>query len=120
MALYLKWTQVQQGSSGTPIRTSETKYISRTVGSAVIYPVAESTVYSDTAAAVPITTTFAYAWQTGTFQPLTITTTLPVISTAQNGSNSSDVRSSLFDIYGNQVATQDERKFICNCLPPRA
>jgi len=113
-ALYLKWTQVQQGSGGTPVRTSQTTYYSRTVGSAVIYPVAESTVYSDSAAANAITTSYAYTWQTSpdTFQPLTITTTLPVVSTAQNGSNSSNVRRVLFDIYGNQTAAQDERGFI--------
>ena len=42
---YVQFRQVQQGSAGTPIKLSETKYFKRVTSSVTIYPVAESTVF---------------------------------------------------------------------------
>ena len=109
----LKYTQVKEGSGGSLVRLTETKYTSRNVGDLTIYPVSDSIVYpiaGDTS--TKITTSFAYTWQTSLLQVKTITTTLPLVSTVQNGSNSSNLRRQLFDIYGNQIATQDERNYI--------
>ena len=50
------------------------------------YPVATDTVYANTDGTGAETTSHAYTWYPGTTQAETITTTQPVVSTAQHGS----------------------------------
>ena len=57
-------------------------------------------------------TLYAYTFYSGTCQIQQKTTTLPVISTAQNGSGVAATRKDYFDMYGNRTWAMDERGFI--------
>lgn len=110
---YLRYTNVKQGSGGSLIRLTETKYTSATAGGVTIYPASDSITYPEAGnTAVTQTTSFAYTYQSGTVQMKTHETTLPVVGTGQNGSGTADVRRELFDTFGNRTAAQDERGFI--------
>jgi len=61
-----------------------------------------------------IITTYAYTWYPGTCQVQQRTTTLPVISAAQNGSGIAATRRDYFDIHGNLTWQMDERGFLTN------
>ncbi len=56
-----------------------------------------------------IFTTYSYTWYPGTCQVQQRITTLPVISTAQNGSGVANTRGEYYDIYGNRTWQMDER-----------
>ena len=57
---------------------------------------------------------YAYTFYPGTCAVQTRTTTLPVISTAQNGSGIANTTQEYFDQYGNLTWTMDERGFLTN------
>jgi hypothetical protein len=59
-----------------------------------------------------ITTSYSYTLFRGTLKVQSITTTWPVVSTAQNGSGVADSRTVFFDAYANPVWLKDERGFI--------
>ncbi|HYE21097.1 MAG TPA: RHS repeat-associated core domain-containing protein [Tepidisphaeraceae bacterium] len=109
---YPSTTHLKEGTGGTPVPQSLLTYTVRSTASGVVYPMFESTVYRNDDGTGGITTTYAYTWHGSTLQAETRTTTLPVVSTGQNGSNSSDVRRERFDTYGNLTAFQDERGYI--------
>ena len=109
---YVERTALQEGTGGTPITQSEVSYFERTDGTATIYPLAESTVYRDDAGTEPIFTSFAYTWYSGTIQMEQRTTTLPVVPTAQNGANTTDTITEIFDELGNLIWRRDPRGFI--------
>ena len=73
-----------------------------------IYPVASQTTYANEDGTGAITTTYAYTWYSGTFQIQEQTTTLPAVSTGQNGSGTSATRKQWFDDHGNLAWTMDE------------
>ncbi len=107
---YVQYQKIKQGNSGTEIKISETKYFSRTVSGATIYPVAEQIVYqSESGTGNPATTSYGYQWST--FQITQRTTTLPIVSTAHNGpgGESGATRGEVFDAYGNLTSFTDER-----------
>jgi len=106
---------VQEGTGGTPIKQSETEYFVRSATDGFWYPVAVARTFPDATEAGdgdPVETTFAYQWFTDSTQMSQRETTLPVVSTDQNGSGVAAVRRELFDELGNLIATQDERLFI--------
>ncbi len=118
---YLESTSVQQGLNNLPILLSETTYYQRnttdddpSASLATIYPIAASTVYSSDAngGSDPIVTSYAYTWYAGTLQIEQKTTTLPVISTDQNGSGAAGVQRMLFDEYGNLTWEQGPRNYV--------
>ena len=59
-----------------------------------------------------IVETYDYTFYSGTTQVQQKTTTLPVISTEQNGSGEAVTRKAYFDTYGNLTWSMDERGFI--------
>ncbi|HUY35941.1 MAG TPA: hypothetical protein VMV69_24590, partial [Pirellulales bacterium] len=59
-----------------------------------------------------ITTYLNYTQFPGTLAVQSITTTWPVVSTAQNGSGAADSRIDFLDIYGNASWSMDERGYI--------
>jgi hypothetical protein len=109
---YVQFTKVQQGTSGSPIKQSETTYFERTAGAVTIYPVAESTVFRHDDGTGGITTSFAYTWFTDTVQVEQRTTTLPVVPTIQNGTGVAATTTQIYDQYGNVQWLRDERGFI--------
>ena len=59
-----------------------------------------------------MTTSWSYTYFSGTVRIEQRTTTNPVVTTAQNGSNSTTVQRELYDEFGYLIATQDERGYI--------
>jgi RHS repeat-associated protein len=59
-----------------------------------------------------VVTTYSYVWYTGTNRVQQRTTTLPVISAAQNGSGLAATTGDYYDTYGNLTWHQDERGFL--------
>ena len=59
-----------------------------------------------------ITTSFSYSLFAGTLAVQSITTTWPVVSTAQNGSGVGDSTTQFFSLYGYPTWSKDERGFL--------
>ena len=139
---YMTRDSVQQGQLGTSIKLREYKYIccggncncsssssssssksssstssssssSSLIASLGVSYLSQTTDYpSDTDPTKTIVTSYAYTFYSGTCRIQQKTITLPVISTAQNGSGIAATRKEYFDIYGNQTWSMDERGFI--------
>ena len=113
---YLQYKQVQEGGSGTPILVREYQYTSRTAGSTTIYLMAKEICYPD--ASDPLIQLecliYSYTWQGSTLQIDQKTTTLPVVSSGQNGSGSADSVIQSFDSYGYCTWAMDARGFLTN------
>ena len=107
---YVQNRNVRQGQSGSDILLRSFTYTQNidSDGNAV-YPVATDTSYpSDIDPTITITTSYAYTWHTGTNVLASKTTTLPVISSGQNGSGTANTRTETYDTYGNLTQTTDE------------
>lgn len=121
---YIQNQGVQEGLNGSPILLTSLTYIQRnttdggvSVPLATIYPVAAATVYqSDSGGgSQPAVTSYTYNyWYTGTLQAKQKTTTLAVVSTAQNGSGVADIQIEYYDSFGNMTWEQGPRGFIDN------
>ncbi len=109
---YVRFRKISQGTSGTPIKLSETTYIERPTVEVTIYPVAESTVFRHDDGMGAITTSFVYTWFSGTAQMEQRTTTLPVVPSGQNGPGTTDTITEIFDEEGNRIWQRDPRGFI--------
>jgi RHS repeat-associated protein len=96
------------GQSGGPILLSTSDYYARTVGDVTINPVASQTTYANEDGTGAITTDYAYTWYSGSFQIQEETTTLPEVSTGQNGSGTSAASKQWFDDDGNLAWTMDQ------------
>ncbi len=109
---YPEYEKVKEGATGTEIKLKKYEYTSQTANSITVYPVSKITVYRNDNGTGAIETSFSYSWHSGTLQMEERVTTLPVISTAQNGSNSANSRTERFDSHGNLIWMKDERGFI--------
>ncbi|PHS02287.1 MAG: hypothetical protein COA78_21630 [Blastopirellula sp.] len=109
---YPQYRKVKEGTSGTEIKQAEITYFKREGDLSTIYPVAESLVFSQDDGTGQITTSFAYTWFAGTTQFEQRTTTLPVVSSSQNGTGSTDKIKERFDVDGNLVLVKDVRGYI--------
>ena len=92
-----------------PVLQHYSQYIARTVGSTTNYYVAADTVYRDPDQGGAQTTKYAYTWFTGTFQPQTVTTTLPVVAAGENGPGgmTGDQSTATFNVYGHLTQMVD-------------
>lgn len=109
---YEKAQKIKQGSGGTAITLREFKYYQRTAGSLTIYPLGRSTVYRNDNGTGAINTDFSYSWFSGTVLAQERVTTLPSISTGQNGSGASNTQTQRFSAWGDLIWSLDERGFI--------
>ena len=111
---WLTRLSVQEGELGTSIKVREWEYIeagtsgsssssySSGSGSQLTWAPSKQIDYPDAAnQSTKIETTFSYTWYTGTYQVKQKTTTLPVISSLQNGSGTASTRKEYFDEFGN-------------------
>jgi len=96
------------GSVGGPILVSSQNYFARTVGDDMIYPTASYTTYSNEDGSGVAVTEYAYTWYANSFQIQEQTTTLPVVSEAQNGSGAAATTKQYFDSSGNLRWTLNE------------
>ncbi|MDA7868136.1 hypothetical protein N9A62_03990, partial [Akkermansiaceae bacterium] len=76
-------------------------------GSNTVRPVASETIYRNENSGDSITTNYAYEWHIGTLQPSKITTTLPPVSTSENGTSVSTVTEEHFDSDGYRTTSVD-------------
>ena len=109
---YLWREKMQQGSGGAPVLLLAYTYTSVTAGGSTVYPPASVTTYRNSDGTGSITTTFAYAYYSGTTQVQQKATTLPVVSAAQNGSGTAATTSEYFDSFGQTTWKMDERGFL--------
>ncbi|HEX8339471.1 MAG TPA: hypothetical protein VF624_01050, partial [Tepidisphaeraceae bacterium] len=125
VAGYEQYRKVKQGETGTAVLLGSTTYIGHdddtddaddtlTGGAAdqFVYPVASETQYRNADGTGAQTTTYAYTWYTDSLQAATKTTTDPVVTTAQNGSNSATSSVHFYDTHGRVVWSKDEAGFL--------
>lgn len=91
VAGYLYQTHIQRGETGTAILQSQQQYFKHTANSFDTHPVANVTRYRNTDGTGGQTTSFSYTYFSSSHQIESVTTTLPTVTTAQNGPNSADV-----------------------------
>ena len=104
----LQYKQERKGTLGTPVRLMETTYATRTVaGLGTVNPVATETVYRNDDATGGITTSYAYEWFSGTLQMSKRTTTMPVVSTGENGSGVAAQKIEEYDVQGYLIKSTD-------------
>jgi YD repeat-containing protein len=109
---YLSGVDIQRGETGTAVPQSDSTFIKRTVGSIDLFFPAASTQYRNDNGTGGQTTSVAYTWQSGTFAPESITTTLPTVTTAQNGPNSATSMVTVFDSKGQPTWSKDPGGFL--------
>ena len=109
---YLEFEKVQNGTSEPEIDIKEITYTtSPPVGGNSIYVVSQTTLYDS--ASGDATTNISYtSWHSGTFQPETVTTTLPQVSTSQNGTGQDETTAQTYDIQGRLSSSTDARGMI--------
>ena len=79
---YLDEEEDLNGTLGTSVLVSQYQYFPVTDGQTTIYPVANYTTAGDNGL---VTTYYEYAWYSGTLQSAETVTTLPPVTTGQNG-----------------------------------
>ncbi|HZL38068.1 MAG TPA: hypothetical protein VFC78_22320, partial [Tepidisphaeraceae bacterium] len=105
---YYEDSAIQNGTSGTPVPQEAVGYLSHGDSSgAAVYPQGTDTVYRNSDGTGAEVTSAAYTWATGSNQVQSATTTLPVISSLQNGSGTANSQSVFLDAYGNPIWTKD-------------
>lgn len=100
---------LREGTGGTLNKLRSYTHVARTVGSDTIYKRASETVYRNDGSTGDITTSYSYVWHSGTFQPSQVTTTLPVVSSSENGRGATLTRVSNYDSRGYLTSETDER-----------
>jgi RHS repeat-associated protein len=108
---YYQDTKLQNGQTGTPILQRAVQYFTRTAG-ATVHPVASTTVYRNTNGTGGESTSYAYTFVTGTPAIQSVTTTLPIIPTAENGPGTADTSTTYEDNYGRPAWTRDGDGFL--------
>jgi RHS repeat-associated protein len=117
---YYKDTQLRNGWTGTPITQRSVQYVANAGGSAyggTTYLTSTDTIYQDTQAQVPETTTYAYTWyvinMVQTNRLATETITKPTIPTTQSGpGDHGDQTAMNFDIFGRTTQTTDGAGYV--------
>ncbi len=112
VAGFLKETDLQRGELGAAVKQSTLQYIARTGGAITVYPVASETVYRNADGTGGETTSYAYTWFTGTTLAQSVTTTLPSVSSSQNGPGTADTSVVFYDSNGRPIWTKDGEGFL--------
>jgi RHS repeat-associated protein len=112
VAGYRQDVNFQEGETGTAIPQETWQYYAVSANGTTIAPVATDTVYRNTNGTGGETTSYAYTWFGTTAAVQSITTTLPTVTTAENGPNTADTTTTFFDTYGNPVWTKDGNGYL--------
>ncbi|WP_439623362.1 RHS repeat-associated core domain-containing protein [Gemmata sp.] len=112
VAGYLKQADLRQGETGTAVPQGAWAYYLRAAASGIYFHLATDTLYRNENGTGGQTTSYAYTFVTGTNEVVSVTTTLPTVTTAQNGSNSVSTVTSVFDDHGRPVWMKDASGFI--------
>src|SRR5689334_8549915 len=87
-------------------------YIKNTAGGIDFFNLAAQTQYRNDNGTGGETTSFAYTYLSGTNQIASAVTTLPAVTTTENGSNSANTATVVSDAFGRPVWSKDEAGFI--------
>jgi RHS repeat-associated protein len=109
---YQQSVAIQQGETGTSVPQEADTYIKRTAGGVDYFFPAATTQYRNDNGTGGQTTTLSYTWQGSTAQPASITTTLPTVTTAENGPNTATSSTVVFDGDGRPIWQQDAAGFL--------
>jgi RHS repeat-associated protein len=112
VAGYQQDSKIEQGQLGTPILQESMQYFAHTANGISVDPLATDTVYRNTNGSGAETTRYGYTWYANSVQMQSMTTTLPVISAAQNGPGVADQSVSVFDKYGRDIWDKDADGYI--------
>lgn len=104
---YRSATALRQGELGTAVPQAVWQYVARSGADRTIYPVASATRYRNDDGTGAQTTQYAYTWYADTVQVESVTTTLPVVTLAQNGSGVADTSTTVFDRNGRPIWERD-------------
>jgi YD repeat-containing protein len=110
---YVEDTKIENGETATPILQSTTSYFGHQDSSGnVVFVDAQDSQYRNTNGTGAETTTNGYTFFSGSNQQQTMTTSLPVISSSQNGPGTADVSTMVYNPLGQTVWTKDADGFI--------
>jgi RHS repeat-associated protein len=109
---YLQDSKLEQGQQGTPILQETMQYYTHTANTMTVHPLATDTDYHNTDGTAADTTTYTYTYYAGTVQTQSMTTSLPVISAAENGPGVADQSVTVYDSYGRMVWSKDADGYI--------
>jgi RHS repeat-associated protein len=109
---YLSDIKVRQGETGSDDELESIQYYGRTDGNgATTFDTATDTVYPDSSTNGR-TTSYSYIFNGTTSRISQLTTTLPVISSGEDGPGSADVSTVVYDAFGRAIWTQDPDGFL--------
>ena len=110
---YLQETSIQQGTGGTSVPQESLTYLSNTVSGVTVYQTATDTTYRNTNGTGGETTSYAYAYYSGTNAVYSMTTTLPTITNGsgstvnENGSGTANTTETVYDTFGRVIWQKD-------------
>ena len=109
---FVSSTAVIRGDRGTPVTQDAFTYFVQSGGGSTVMPLASSTTYPNTTTAGAQTTSYAYTFTAGTTQIVSQKTTLPTVTTLQNGPGTADVVDQVFDAVGREIWSRDADGFL--------
>src|SRR5258707_12128510 len=112
VAGYLQNHQLQQGQGGAAITQDSQQYIANTANGSTIYLVASTAAYRNTNGTGAETTTNSYTFFSGTNQIQSLSVSLPVISSSQNGPGTADSSTIFYDASERPIWTKDADGFL--------
>ncbi|MFO0847175.1 MAG: RHS repeat-associated core domain-containing protein [Gemmataceae bacterium] len=106
---YLTQSAIQRGETGTPVPQVAQTYLLRPDAGAVV---ASETRYRNDDGTGGQTTTYSYTWQGSTAAEASVTTTLPTVTTGQNGPGAATSTTTVYDAYGRPIWTKNADGFL--------
>jgi RHS repeat-associated protein len=109
---YVSQQSLRRGELGSDILQSSTRYFARSVGGQTSSYIASQTQYPNEDLSNPLTTSYQYTFFAGSTAIQSQTTNKPIVVSAQNGSNTADSTTTVFDQAGRAIWAKDEDGFL--------
>ena len=109
---FVSSTAEMRGDRGTAVTQEAFTYFVQSGGGSTVMPLATRTTYPNTTTSGAQTTSYAYTFTAGTTQIVSQRTTLPTVSTAQNGPGTAVVVDQVFDAAGREIWSRDGDGFL--------
>jgi hypothetical protein len=103
---YVSQQSLRRGELGSDILQSSTQYFARSVGGLTSSYIASQTQYPNEDLSNPLTTSYQYTFFAGSTAIQSQTINKPIVVSAQNGSNTVDSTTTVFDQAGRAVWTK--------------
>ena len=109
---YVSQQSLRRGELGSDILQSSTRYFARSVGGLTSSYIASQTQYPNEDLSNPLTTSYQYTFFAGSTAIQSKTTNRPIVVSAQNGSNTVDSTTTVFDQAGRAIWSKDQDGFL--------